>query len=85
MSNAHAIGLGIMGGLPTRMNFMSRVGDFDLDEGSADAIVAEMIGVMRPRRRKFMEWGVPDLTIRRLERAFSTQIGDDNELQTPRS
>lgn len=85
MSDAHAIGLGIMGGLPTRMNFMSRVGDFDLDEGSADAIVAEMIGVMRPWRRKFMEWGVPDLTIRRLERAFSTQIGDDNELQTPRS
>lgn len=79
MYDVQAIGLGIMGALPTRTNYLSRIGDFDLDAREAEAIVAEMIGVMRPWRRRFAEWGVPEPTIRRLERAFSRQIGDDPE------
>ncbi len=71
MYDVQAIGLGIMGGLPTRTNYLSRIGDFDLDARAAEAIVAEMIGAMRPWRRRFAEWGVPEPTIRRLERAFS--------------
>lgn len=40
----------------------------------AEAIVAALITVMRPWRRKFAAWGAPDATIRRLERAFSRQL-----------
>lgn len=85
MPDAQAIGLGIMGGMATRLNYMSRIKDFDLDAAAADATVAGMIGVMRPWRRMFAEWGVSAATIRRLERAFSPQIGDgaDPELAAP--
>ncbi len=66
MYDVQAIGLGIMGGLTTRTNCLSRIGDYDPDACAAEAIVAELTSVMRPWRRRFAKWGVPEPTIRRL-------------------
>lgn len=78
MHDTQAIGLGIMGGLSSKANYMSMLPAFDLDPPAAEAIVADLTATMGPWRRKFAAWGVPDETIRRLGRAFSKTLADDD-------
>lgn len=69
-----AIGVGKLGSLPTIANCLSNAGDFDVGADEAKSIVDRMIETLRPWRRKFAEWGVPDTSIARMQSAFSAQI-----------
>jgi serine/threonine-protein kinase HipA len=78
-----AIGVGASGAYPSIANCLSRCGEFGLDAAPARGIVDRMIETMKPWRRMFSEDGVPDATVRRLERAFAKSLGEDCEPVTP--
>lgn len=76
MDPQQAIGVGRSGGYPSLSNCLTRAADFALDADAAKAMVAGIVDAMRPWRQKFESWGVPEDTIHRLGRAFSSELGD---------
>jgi len=77
-----AIGVGIMGGLPTIENCLSRCGEFGLTKDAAGAIVEKMVSDMRPWQDVFKSLNVPDRTIAGLQRCFRL-VSQGNEPDIP--
>jgi serine/threonine-protein kinase HipA len=66
-----AIAVGVLGGIPTVENCLSRCGEFGLSNDAAKAIVDTMVDRMRNWQDAFRVLQVPEATIGRLRRAFA--------------
>jgi serine/threonine-protein kinase HipA len=69
-----AIAVGVLGGIPTIANCLSRCGEFGLSTDAAQAMADRMIERMRDWRHDFRELGVPAATMERLARVFSPEL-----------
>ncbi|MCJ2044953.1 HipA domain-containing protein [Methylobacterium sp. J-078] len=74
MDPQQAIGVGRSGSYPTIGNCLTRAPDFDLSQDEARDLVATLAARMRSWRQDFAADGVDEATIRRLARAFSTDL-----------
>jgi serine/threonine-protein kinase HipA len=73
-----AITVGMLGGIPTIENCLSRCGEFGLSEDAAKAIAERMVVRMRNWQSVFRALDVPDTTIARLHRAFASVVSRED-------
>jgi hypothetical protein len=73
-----AIAVGMLGGIPTIENCLSRCGEFGLSEDAAKAIAERMVVRMRNWQSGFRALDVPDTTIARLHRAFAPILSGED-------
>jgi len=73
-----AIAVGVLGGIPTIENCLSRCGEFALSQDAAKAAASAMVKRMRNWRDVFRALGVPAATIRRLEQVFAPVLAGES-------
>jgi len=79
LERVQAIAVGVLGGIPTITNCLSRCGELGLSKDAAEAIVDSMVERMRNWPDMFRVHGVPETTIARLRSAFAPILsGEDN-------
>ena len=71
VERVQAIAVGVLGGIPTIDNCLSRAGEFGLSQEAAKAMAEEMIVRMRGWREFLRAHGVPAATIGRLGQVFA--------------
>jgi serine/threonine-protein kinase HipA len=74
LERVQAIAVGVLGGIPTIANCLSRCGEFGLSTDAAQAMADRMIERMRDWRHDFRELGVPAASMERLARVFSPEL-----------
>jgi serine/threonine-protein kinase HipA len=78
MEPVQAIAVGMLGGIPTVENCLSRCGEFGLSVDVARAIADRIIEGMRQWQDAFRACGVPEATIGRLRRAFAPILSGED-------
>ena len=76
LERVQAIAVGVLGGIPTIANCLSRCGEFGLSTDGAQAIADRMVERMRGWRHDFRELGVPASSMERLARVFSPELAN---------
>ena len=74
LERVQAIAVGVLGGIPTIANCLSRCGEFGLSTDSAQAMAEHIVERMRDWRHDFRELGVPAASMERLARVFSPEL-----------
>lgn len=74
VERVQAIAVGVLGGVPTIDNCLSRAGEFGLSQEAAKAVAAQMVERMCGWREFFRTHGVPAGSILRLERVFAPEL-----------
>jgi serine/threonine-protein kinase HipA len=74
IERVQAIAVGVLGGIPTIENALSRAGEFGLSQEAVKAMAEEMVACMRGWREFFAAHGVPAASIAQLARVFAPEL-----------
>jgi serine/threonine-protein kinase HipA len=73
-----AIAIGMLGGIPTIENCLSRCGEFGLSKDGAKAIADKMVERLRNWQDDFRSRNVPEATIGRLRQVFAPVLSSED-------